>query len=168
MFIINRFLAAVASAIEAAGGQPNQFVGDGVLALFGLDKNPETACRQAIDAIGKIAANVEQLNRDLAGDLREPLQYGIGVNGGEVIVGDIGYRERVVFTALGDAVNVAARMQDLTKDLGCEVVVSEEVCLRARLATTAFATREVAIRGRDRLIKVCLADRAAVLSRASS
>lgn len=164
MFIINRFLAAVARAIEDAGGQPNQFVGDGVLALFGLDKGPEIACRQAIDAIGKIAVNVEQLNRDLAGDLREPIQYGIGVNGGEVIVGDIGYRERVVFTALGDPVNVAARLQDLTKELRCEVVVAEEVCRMARLATNGFATREVAIRGRDRPLKVRLAERATLLS----
>jgi adenylate cyclase len=164
MFIINRFLGAVSSAVEDAGGQPNQFVGDGILALFGLNKGAAIACAQAIDAIGKIAANVEQLNRDLAGELREPIQYGIGVNGGDVIVGDIGYRDRVVFTALGDAVNVAARLQDLTKELGCEVVVSEDVCRKARLATDALRTREVAIRGRDRPITVRLAERAALLS----
>jgi adenylate cyclase len=167
MFIINRFVAAVSSAIERAGGQPNQFVGDGILALFGLETDPETACRQAIDSIGKIAVNVEQLNVDLAGDLREPIQYGIGVNGGEVIVGDIGYRERVVFTALGDAVNVAARLQDLTKELGCEVVVAEEVCRMGRLAKDGFATREVAIRGRDMPIAVRLAKRATLRSSAT-
>ena len=50
VFIINRFLAAVSSAIEGAGGRPNQFVGDGILALFGLEKDPAIACRQAIDA----------------------------------------------------------------------------------------------------------------------
>jgi adenylate cyclase len=166
MFIINRFLAAVSSAVEDAGGQPNQFVGDGILALFGLNKAPAIACAQAIDAIGKIAANVEQLNRDLAGELREPIQYGIGVNGGEVIVGDIGYRDRVVFTALGDAVNVAARLQDLTKELGCEVVVSEDVCRKARLASDALRTREVAIRGRNGPITVRLAQRSALRSAA--
>ncbi len=165
MFIINRFLAAVSSAIEGAGGQPNQFVGDGVLALFGLGQSPAVACGQAIDAIGRIAANVEQLNRDLAGDLHEPIRFGIGVNGGEVVVGDIGYRERIVFTALGDAVNVAARLQDLTKELGCEVIVSDEVCRTAKLAATdALATREVMIRGRDRPQKVRVAERAATLS----
>ena len=164
MFIINRFVAAVSSAIEAAGGQPNQFVGDGILALFGLDKGPRIACEQAIDAIRRIAANVEQLNRDLAGDLSEPIQYGIGINGGEVIVGDVGYRQRVVFTALGDAVNVASRLQDLSKELGCEVVVSDEVCRTARLTNHAFAMREVAIRGRDSPIMVRLAKHAALLA----
>jgi adenylate cyclase len=161
MFIINRFLAAVSEAIENSGGQPNQFVGDGILALFGLDRTPAIACAQAIDAIGRIAASVEQLNRDLAADLRDPIRFGIGVNGGRVIVGDIGYRERVVFTALGDAVNVAARLQDLTKDLGCEALVSEEVCRAANLAADPAATRDVAIRGRDRLQKVRIARRAA-------
>jgi adenylate cyclase len=167
MFTINRFVAAVSSAIEDAGGRPNQFIGDGILALFGLNKDPATACRQAIDAIGRIAANVEQLNRDLAGDLREPIQYGIGVNGGEVIIGDIGYREHMVFTALGDPVNVAARLQDMTKSLGCTVVISEEVCRTAGLSPDALATREVPIRGRDRPMTVRLAERATMLSAAA-
>jgi adenylate cyclase len=168
MFIINRFVAAVSSAVEDAGGRPNQFVGDGILALFGLVAGPSTACRQAINAIGKIAANVEQLNRDLAGDLREPIRYGVGVNGGNVIIGDIGYREHVVFTALGDPVNVAARLQDMTKDLGCEVLIAEEVCRTAGLAPDALSTREIPIRGRDRPMSVRVAERANLVSAVAS
>lgn len=154
MFIVNRFVAAVSSAVEAAGGQPNQFIGDGVLALFGVGTNPETACRQALAAIGGIAANIDQLNKDLAGDLREPIRYGIGANAGQVVLGDVGYGARSVFTALGDPVNVAARLQDMTKDLGCEVLISEEVCSRAGLAANALTSREVSIRGRDAPIRV--------------
>jgi adenylate cyclase len=163
VFIMNRFLTAVSSAIEAAGGRPNQFVGDGILALFGLERDPATACRQAISAVARIAANVEQLNLDLAHDLRESIQYGIGVNGGEVIIGDIGYREHIVFTALGDPVNVAARLQDMTKSLGCDVIISEEVCHAAGLAPDALSKREVAIRGRDDAITVRVAERAHLL-----
>lgn len=164
MFIINRFVTAVSSAVEAAGGQSNQFVGDGVLALFGIGTTPEFACRQALAAIDAIADNVAQLNRDLEGDLREPIRYGIGVNGGEVILGDVGYGSRRVFTALGDPVNVASRLQDLTKDLGCEVVVSEDVCRRAGLAPSALPAREIAIRGRDAPIPVRVATMAQRLS----
>jgi len=167
MFIINRFVAAVSSAIEDAGGTPNQFVGDGILALFGLNKDPAVACRQAIDAIAKIAANVEQLNHDLVGDLPEPIQFGIGVNGGEVIIGDIGYRDRIVFTALGDAVNVAARLQDMTKELGCAAILSDEVCRTAGLAPDALTTREVSIRGRGKAMTVRLAEHANLLSAAA-
>lgn len=75
--------------------------------------------------------------------------YGIGIHAGVVIVGDIGFRGHTVFTALGDAVNVASRLQDLTKELDCKVVVSEEVCKTAGLAGNALTRRDVAIRGHD-------------------
>ena len=88
---------------------------------------PQTACRQALKAAAMIAVNVDELNQFLKHDLREPIRFGIGIHGGEVIIGDIGYRDHMVFTALGDAVNVAARLQDMTKSLSCEVIVSEEV-----------------------------------------
>ncbi len=127
VFIVNRFLGAVSQAVLESGGMPNQFVGDGMLALFGLSVSRREACRQALRAAAQIAANVDELNKFLSHDLREPIRFGIGIHGGEVIVGDIGYRDHMVFTALGDPVNVAARLQDMTKALSCEVVVSDEV-----------------------------------------
>jgi len=104
------------------------------------------------------------LNRDLAADLPQPIRFGIGVNGGEVVIGDIGYRDRMVFTALGDAVNVAARLQDMTKELDCEALISEDVCRRAGLAPDALVPRQVAIRGRADALDVRAAEHAARLS----
>ena len=149
VFIVNRFLGAVSQAVIESGGRPNQFVGDGMLALFGLSSSKQEACRQALHAATRIAANVDELNNFLAHDLREPIRFGIGINGGEVIVGDIGYRDHMVFTALGDPVNVAARLQDMTKTLACELVVSDEVRSTAGLAEDALPAQEVAIRGRN-------------------
>jgi adenylate cyclase len=148
VFIVNRFLGAVSQAVIECGGQPNQFVGDGALALFGLATGPQVACRQALRAAAMIAANVDELNRFLSHDLREPIRFGIGIHGGEVIIGDIGYRDHMVFTALGDAVNVAARLQDMTKNLGCEAILSEEVCLTAGIGADRLPQQEVAVRGR--------------------
>jgi adenylate cyclase len=148
VFIVNRFLGAVSQAVIECGGQPNQFVGDGQLALFGLSTGPQTACRQALKAAAMIAANVDELNQFLKHDLRDPIQFGIGIHGGEVIIGDIGYRDHMVFTALGDAVNVAARLQDMTKSLACEAIVSEEVRVTAGLPADGLPQQEVAIRGR--------------------
>ena len=96
-----------------------------------------------------IAANVDELNRFLSHDLNEPIRFGIGIHGGEVIIGDIGYRDHMVFTALGDAVNVAARLQEMTKNLACEAIVSEEVRITAGIAAETLPAREVAIRGRS-------------------
>jgi adenylate cyclase len=154
VFIVNRFLNAVSQAIVACGGQPNQFAGDGELALFGLHTNRQSACRQALKAAAMIAANIEELNRFFGEDLREPIGFGIGIHAGEVIVGDIGYRDHMVFTALGDAVNVAARLQDMTKSLSCQVILSEEVRVTAGLADDALPRQEVAIRGRTELMRV--------------
>jgi adenylate cyclase len=149
VFIVNRFLAAVSQAVIECGGQPNQFVGDGELALFGLHTSPQVACRQALKAAAIIAANIAELNQFLSHDLHEPIRFGLGIHGGEVIIGDIGYRDHMVFTALGDAVNVAARLQDMTKNLGCEAIFSEEVRITAGLAADSLPEQKVTIRGRS-------------------
>ncbi|WGD54069.1 adenylate/guanylate cyclase domain-containing protein [Bradyrhizobium sp. CB1650] len=149
VFIVNRFLGAVSQAVIENGGQPNQFVGDGMLALFGLATDPQTACRQALQAAAGIAVHVDELNELLSHDLRQPIRFGIGIHGGEVIIGDIGYRDHIVFTALGDAVNVAARLQDMTKTLACEAIVSDEVRRTAGVRDDALPHQEVTIRGRD-------------------
>jgi adenylate cyclase len=163
VFLINRFLAATSQAVIDAGGQPNQFLGDGMLALFGLDTDPRTACRQAIHAAALVAANVKAMNQQLAGDLGKPIEFGIGIHGGEVIIGDIGSRARTVFTALGDPVNVAARLQDMTKTLNCQAVISDEVYNTAGIDGGLLARTEVAVRGRNEPITVrTVADAAAL------
>jgi adenylate cyclase len=164
VFVVNRFLGAVSKAVIECGGQPNQFLGDGQLALFGLATDRQTACQQALKAAGRISVHIEELNQFLKDDLREPIRFGIGIHGGEVIVGDIGYRDHMVFTALGDAVNVAARLQDMTKGLGCEVIFSDEVRATAGLSDDALARQNVEIRGRSGPISVCVVARADTLS----
>jgi adenylate cyclase len=164
VFIINRFLAAVSQAVVASGGEPNQFVGDGQLALFGLHSDPATACRQAIMAAGRIAQNIAELNEFLRGDLKEPLRFGIGIHGGEVIIGDIGSPGHIVFTALGDPVNVTARLQDMTKAHSCEVILSDEVRIRAGLADDALPATKVSIRGRNETMLIRTVTDAATLS----
>ena len=164
VFVVNRFLGAVSQAVIECGGQPNQFLGDGQLALFGLATNRQTACRQALKAADRISVHIEELNQFLKDDLREPIRFGIGIHGGEVIVGEIGYREHMVFTALGDAVNAAARLQDMTKSLGCEVIFSDEVRATAGLSIDALPRQDVEIRGRTLPMNVCVVAKASALS----
>jgi adenylate cyclase len=164
VFVVNRFLAAVSQAVIECGGRPNQFVGDGMLALFGLASSAQTACRQAIRAAALISANIDELNQFLSHDLREPIRFGIGIQGGEVIVGDIGYRDHMVFTALGDPVNVAARLQDMTKTLACEAIISEEVRATAGLDEHDLPQQEVEIRGRAEPMTVHVVAEAKTLS----
>ena len=111
-----------------------------------------------------VASNVEYMNHEFATELHEPIQFGIGIHGGEVIIGDIGFRDHTVFTALGDAVNVAARLQDMTKTLNCTVVISEEVCNTAGIASDGLSRTEISIRGRDQPMSVCTATDPTLLS----
>ena len=164
VFVVNRFLAAVSQAVIECGGRPNQFVGDGMLALFGLAASAQMACRQAVRAASLISTNIDELNQFLSHDLREPIRFGIGVHGGEVIVGDIGYRDHMVFTALGDPVNVAARLQDMTKQLTCEVIISEEVRVTAGLGEQDLPAQDVEIRGRAEPMTVRIIADAKVLA----
>ncbi len=164
VFVINQFLNAVSGGVVSAGGEPNQILGDGLLALFGMGGRPEVACRQAIDACIEIAARVEALNRALAHAVLEPIRFGIGVHAGVTIAGNIGYERHAQFTVIGDAVNVAARLEELTKPFGCEVMMSEEVYERAGFGPDDLPAHEVDARGRDGSVKVRSATKAADLA----
>jgi adenylate cyclase len=89
--------------------------------------------------------------------------FGIGIHGGEVILGDVGYSDHRVFTAIGDAVNVTARLQEQTKVLKCEVVLSDDVCRTAGLALDALPASEVSLRGRAEPMHVRIVSRAVML-----
>jgi adenylate cyclase len=164
VFIINQFLNAVSSAVLDAGGEPNQVLGDGLLALFGMGDPPDVACRQAIAASAAIAARVGSLNSALAHALVEPIRFGIGIHAGVTVAGAIGYERHAQFTVIGDPVNVAARLQDLTKAIGCEVLMSEEVYERAGFGPSDLPAHEVDARGRETSVKVRSVARAADLA----
>jgi adenylate cyclase len=95
-----------------------------------------------------IARNVDHLNSLLAHDLPDPIRFGIGIHAGTAIAGDIGYEQYVTFTVIGDPVNVAARLQDLTKLFGCEVLISEEVYNQAGFGPDDLPRHDVEARGR--------------------
>ena len=74
---------------------------------------------------------LEVLNRDLAAELREPLRMGIGLHQGQAILGEMGFRRTASLTAIGDTVNIASRLETLTKELDAQLVVSEQLARRA-------------------------------------
>jgi adenylate cyclase len=164
VFIINQFLNAVSHAVLSAGGEPNQVLGDGLLALFGMGDPPDVACRQAIAASAAIAARVESLNTALTHALLEPIRFGIGIHAGVIVAGAIGYERHAQFTVIGDPVNVAARLEALTKTLGCEVLMSEEVYERAGFGPDDLPAQDVEARGREESVKVRSVARAADLA----
>src|SRR5213594_4831950 len=158
VFILNRYFEAVGGAIQRAGGIPNQFTGDGVMALFGVETGAELGCRQAVAAAREIVQGLAALNRELGEELQVPLQIGIGIHAGPAIVGRMGYGEGVYLTAVGDTVHVASCLEQLTKEYGCLLVLSEQVASRAAIDVSAFPRHEVTVRNRGGLVAVRVID----------
>jgi len=148
VFFLNRYFEAVGGAIQRSGGVANQYTGDGVMALFGLDVGPEEGCRQALAAAGEMVRSVATLSDSLIADLPEPLRIGIGIHTGPAVVGRMGYGDAVYLTAVGDTVHVASRLEALTKDYDCELVVSEAVARRAGVSTEGLPRHELTLRNR--------------------
>jgi adenylate cyclase len=124
------------------------------MALFGIDLEPEEACRRALAGARAMALALDALNQELEHDLRAPLRIGIGLHAGPVILGEMGYRRATSLTAIGDPVNVASRLEALTKEFDAQLVVSAALAERAGVDLAGFELRQIEIRGRRRPLRI--------------
>jgi len=154
VFFLNRYFEAVGGAIADEGGIANQYTGDGVMALFGVGTGPETACRQALRASGAMIARVEEFSRSFGAELDGPLRLGIGIHTGPAVVGEMGYGKTRYLTAVGDTVHVASRLEALTKEYECELVVSEQVMARAGLSAPEWPRHDLTVRNREAPLRI--------------
>ena len=111
VFILNEFFAAAGSAIHTHGGWIDKFLGDGLLAIFGQHHGVEAGCRQALRAARAIDLALDHVNAKLGAEIGRPLRVGMGIHAGPLLLGRIGYGEAVDFTVVGNAVNVASRLE---------------------------------------------------------
>ncbi len=123
--ILNRYFFEMGESVKAHHGRIDKYMGDGIMAIFGLDGDNHPA----IDAFGAAKDMVRRLqgfNTWLETSYGEQFEIGIGLHYGTVVVGDLGHTESASFTAIGDTVNVAARIESATKNR-CTILVSEPV-----------------------------------------
>jgi adenylate cyclase len=154
VFLLNRYCHAMGDAIERAGGQVDKFMGDGVMALFGLGCDGPQACRQALNAARLMSTALVGLNKVLAPDLDAPLAMGLGLHFGPAIVGEMGYGGRRSLTAIGDTINIASRLEELCKTYECELVLSDEVLACAGLSLASADRRHIEIRGHSTALTI--------------
>jgi adenylate cyclase len=148
VFVLNQYFRAMGTAIESEGGHVDKFIGDGIMALFGLKTDSADGCRRALAAARRMGLAMDEMNQSLADDLDEPLRMGIGIHSGTAIVGEMGHGGVRSVTAIGDVVNTASRLEPLTKEYTCQLVVSADVAANAGLDLSGFPRHAVAIRGR--------------------
>ena len=154
VFILNRYFAAVGRAVESVGGRVDKFLGDGVMALFGIESGAQAGCREALTAARLMSERMGELNASLRDEIERPLRIGIGIHAGPIIIGEMGYGGAAAITAIGDAVNTASRLEQLTKEFAVELVVSKDVVRRAGLDFAAFPSQQVEIRGKREMLAV--------------
>jgi len=168
VFILNRYFSAMGRAIESSGGRVDKFIGDGIMALFGVTGEPAAGCRDALAAARLMSQRLVELNLSLSGELDAPLRIGIGIHVGPVIVGEMGYGSATSITAIGDSVNTASRLEGLTKEFTAELVVSAETLDRAGCEVPGARRAEIDIRGRHERLEVAIFKSAAELPAADS
>ncbi|MBF0446509.1 MAG: adenylate/guanylate cyclase domain-containing protein, partial [Magnetococcales bacterium] len=149
LFVLNRYFRFMGTAIEEEGGHLDKFIGDGIMALFGLDGNAQKGCQNALKAAKAMGLELEKLNSSLADELDDPLRIGIGLHVGNVIVGEMGHGSARQLTAIGDTVNSASRLESLTKEHGAQLVVSQDVTDLAGIDMDDYPLMELNIRGRS-------------------
>ncbi len=152
--IVNRLFTEMVAAVESRGGVIRQFTGDGVMALFGApvvhDDDPERAVRAALDMVARLPG----LNAQLEAEGLPALKIGIGIHTGEVVAGRMGPDQRSEYSVVGDAPNLASRIEGLTKEMQTPILVSAETAARLAPGIALGRRAVLPVKGKDLPVEV--------------
>ncbi len=169
VFILNRFFTELSDALQQSHGHYAQFAGDGLMALYGLDPaRKQSACADALAGAREMFDRIEQLNAQLQREFGESVKMGIGIHGGEAIVGTMGPPKTPLLTAVGDNINIAARLEAQTKTMNCDLIVSLETLEREGIEVPTESLHDIEVRGRENHVRVSLLQRDSIPPAAGS
>lgn len=152
LFILNRFFLEMSDTLTESHGHYAQFEGDGLLALYGLERGLEQGCQDVLRGAIEMQEKINQINQKLKNELKEPLKIGIGIHCGLAIVGTMGPPTAPNYSAIGDCINAAARLQTKTKELECILVVSDEVVQNAGTDFSQFPSQQISLQGKQKSV----------------
>jgi adenylate cyclase len=166
---LRAFNGHLARTVFDHAGTLDKFTGDGIMATFGTPIPGEQDAANAIACARAIAAGLYDWNRARRAAGMTPVKVGIGVHWGEALMGTVGDEQRLEFSVIGDAVNIAHRLETLSRDLACDVAASEAIVLKAGAQggdVAGFVPRGLQkIRGRAEPVEVWSLTRAAAGSK---
>ncbi len=158
VFLLNQFLGSMSEAIEDSGGYIDKFMGDGIMAIFGMDRAVGRGAKDALMAARAMSGVLDGLNMSLADELPSRLNIGIGLHTGDAILGRIGVSsasgagERI--TALGDTVNTASRLESSSKELKAQLVVSKQTLKAAGYPAPKELENLITVKGKTKPVRV--------------
>ena len=159
VYLINQFSSTMGKAVEKNNGRIDKFLGDGLMAIFGIESTPEEGARDALTATRNMRRRLARLNEQLKDDLDEPLRMGIGIHTGSVVLGKMGYGASRGLTAIGDTVNTASRLEAETKAHACALCISDTALELTGVKMPDSLRKKIEVRGkREPLTIYALAD----------
>ncbi len=150
--LLNQYLTVMTEIIFRHGGTVDKFEGDGILVFFGAPQYHENHPEQAVRTAIEMRDRLDELQDLWQERSDEPLRIGVAIHTGEVMVGNIGSSRRMDYTVIGDTVNLAARLQDLTKEYGASVLISGTTRERVKHMSRLRSLGSVDIRGRQQQV----------------
>ena len=145
--LLTRYFDRMVSCVHRHDGTMDKFMGDGMMVLFGAPKQAGNVCVDAVTCALEMVGQLKVLNEEFAAEGLPPVAIGIGINYGKVVVGNIGSSVRHNYSAIGDAVNVASRVEGLTKRIGSPIVFTDAVKARLGSEFSMIDCGEQPIRG---------------------
>ena len=154
--LLNRYLDRMSGIIEKHGGVIDKYIGDAIMALFGAPVAAPDAADRALAAAREMDAALTELNRELAAEGRPALAIGIGINTGPVVAGNMGSKTRLNYTVIGDGVNLASRLESLTKDPAYQtrIIISEATLRAVKHRPPVRELGEVRVKGKQEAVRI--------------
>ena len=152
--LLNTFYTLMFDAITGCGGVVNQMVGDGLMSIFGAPLPLADPCGSAVRAAREMIELIEMLNVEREAGGKTPLKVGIGIATGDMIAGYTGTHSRATYTCIGDAVNLAARLEAYTKEAGQPILIDGDTAAGLDGASVLESLGEVRLKGKATAVKV--------------
>ncbi len=151
--LLNEYFTEMVAAVMAEDGVVDKYIGDAIMAVFGAPVPKKDDALHAVRAAVKMRVALAHLNERLRARGVPQLKTGIGIHTGEVVAGNIGSERRMEYTVIGDAVNLASRLESSTKELGVEVLISEDTYERVKDSIDARVVKEITVKGRAKPVR---------------
>lgn len=155
-YIMNKALTAQQTAVQKYGGMVDKYIGDAMMAIFNAPLDQDNHEYRAINCANQILINMDLLNDKLVEEGLPKIAIGIGINSGEAVIGNMGSDSRFDYTAIGDAVNTAARLESATKEQQVDILIGESTAGKSKYNLTRM--NEITVKGKEQPLQVFTTD----------
>jgi adenylate cyclase len=151
---LNEYFSGMVESVMLHHGVVDKFIGDAIMAVFGAPVPHPDDPLHAVKAALEMRARLQKINVAFKARGLPELRTGIGLHSGRVVAGNMGHTERMEYTVIGDAVNLASRLEGMTKELQCDVILSEDLFQQVEPHVVVEPLRKIKVKGRDQEVMV--------------